>query len=67
MLNGYVRRFATTGKAEFPQDVKREAELLYIHDIVNLIETHKIPRLIVLNLDQTPVQHVPFGKTTLAK
>ena len=67
LLNGYVRRFATTGKAEFPQDVKREAELLYIHDTVNLIETHKIPRLIVLNLDQTPVQHVPFGKTTLAK
>ena len=30
---GYVRRFATTGKVELPQGVKREGELLYIHDI----------------------------------
>ena len=56
---GYVRRFATTGKVKLPQDVKREAELLYIHDIVNLIETHKIPKSMVVNLDQTPVKYVP--------
>ena len=42
---GYVRRFATTGKVELPQGVKRKVELLYIHDIVNLIETHKIPKV----------------------
>ena len=64
---GYVRRFATTGKVELPQGVKREAELLYIHDIVNLIETYKIPKSMVLNLDQTPLKYVPCGKTTLAK
>ena len=45
----------------------REAELLYIHDIVKLIETHKIPKSMVLNSDQTPVKYVPCGKTTLAK
>ena len=64
---GYVRRFANTGKVELPQGVKRGAELLYIHDIVNLIETHKIPKSMVLNLDQTTVKYVPCGKTTLAK
>ena len=32
-------RFATTGKVEMPEGVKREAEILYIKDIVNLIET----------------------------
>ena len=64
---GCVRRFATTGKVELPQGVKREAELLYIHDIVNLIETYKIPKSMVLNLDQTPLKYVPCGKTTLAK
>ena len=63
----YVRRFTTTGKFELPQGVKREVELLYIHDIVNLIQTHKITKLMVLNLDQTPVEYVPSGKTTLAK
>ena len=64
---GYVWSFGTTGKAHVPQCVKREAELLYIHDIVNLIETYKIPNSIVLNLDQTPVKYVPCGKATLAK
>ena len=34
---GYVRRFVTTGKVELPQGIKREAELVYIHDIANLI------------------------------
>ena len=50
---GNVRRFATSGKVELPQGVKRKTKLLYIHDIVNLIETHKIPKSIVLNLDQS--------------
>ena len=64
---GYVRRFPTTGKVKLPQGVKREAELLYIHNILNLIETPKIPKSMALNLDQTPVKYVPCGKTTLAK
>ena len=64
---GYVRRFATSGKVELPQRVKRKTKLLYIHDIVNLTETHKIPKSIVLNLDQTPLKYIPRGKTTLAK
>ena len=64
---GYITRLATTGNVELPQGVKREAELLYIHDTVNLIETHKIPKLMVLNLDQMPVKYIPCGKTTLGK
>ena len=31
---GFVRRFATTGKVEIPEAVQKEAELLFIHDIV---------------------------------
>ena len=64
---GFVRRFATTGKVEIPAGVKREAELLYINDIVNLIETHNIPESMVFNLDQTPLKYVPCGNTTLAQ
>ena len=54
---------------ELPQDLKREAELLYIHDIVNLIATRKIPKSMVLTLDQNqpPVKYVLCGKTTIAK
>ena len=63
----YARRFATTGKVEVAQCVKRGSVLLYIHDIVHFNETHKIPNSMVLNLDQTPVKYVPCGIATLAK
>ena len=32
-----------------------------------MLETHKIPKSMVLNLDQTPVKYVPCDKATLAK
>ena len=37
---GFVRGFVTTGKVEIFEGLKREAELLYINNIVNLIETY---------------------------
>ena len=52
---GYLRRFYTTGKGELPHSVVREAELLHIRAIENLIENYKILKSMVLNLDQTPV------------
>lgn len=55
------------GKVEIPEGVKREAELLFIHDIVQLVEDHEIPKSMILNLDHTPLKYVPCGKTTLAK
>ena len=64
---GFVRRFATTGKLELSEGVKREAELLYINDIMNLIETHNIPKSMVLNLHQTPLKCVPCRNTTHAQ
>ena len=64
---GFVRRSATTGKVEISEGVKRSAELLYINDIVNLIETHNIPKLMVLNLDQIHLKYVACGYTTLAQ
>ena len=35
--NGLRKDVSTTGKVALPQGIKREAELLYIHDIANLI------------------------------
>ena len=64
---GFVRRFTTAGKVEIPEGVKREKELFYITDIVNLTETHNIPKSVVLNLVQTPTKYVPCGNTTLAQ
>ena len=61
---GFVRRFVTTGKVEIPEGVDREAELLYISDIVNLIKTHNIRKSMVLNLDQIPLKYAPCRNTT---
>ena len=63
----FVRRFATTGKIEIPNGIKKEAELRFIHGIVHHIETNKIPESVVLNIDQTPLKYVPCGKTTMAE
>ena len=46
---GFVRRFATTRTVEIPECVKREAELLYIKNTVDLIETHNILKSMVDN------------------
>ena len=64
---GFVRRFVTTGKVEISEGVKRSAELLYINDTVNLIETRNIPKLMVLNLDQIYLKYVACGNATLAQ
>ena len=63
----FVRRFATTGKNEIPDGIKKEAELLFIHDIVHHIERNKISESMVLNIDQTPLKYVPCGKTIMAE
>ena len=63
----FVKRFATTGKVEIPEGVKKEAELLFIHDIFDHIEKNKIPQTMVLNVDQTPLKYVSCGKMTMAE
>ena len=64
---GFVRRMKTTGKPEIPAGAKKEAELLYLHDIISYIEEHNIPSNLVMNLDQTPLKYVPVSHHTLAK
>ena len=31
---GFVRRMETTGKVEIPEAAKKEAELMFLHDII---------------------------------
>ena len=37
---GFTRRMKTTGKVEIPEGAKQEAQLLYLHNIVTLVEEH---------------------------
>ena len=57
----------TTGKIEIPDGAKKEVQLLYLHDIVSLVDDHNIPDSLILNLDQTKVKYIPGANHTLAK
>ena len=57
----------TTGKVEIPEGAKKEAELLYLHNIVAIVEEHEIPPDLIMNLDQTVLKYVPVLHHTMAK
>ena len=54
----------TTGNIEITDEAKKEAQRLYLHDIVSLVGDHNS---IILNLDQTKVKYIPNANQTLAK
>ena len=58
---GFTQRMKTTGKVEIPEGAEQEAGLLYLHNIVTLVEEHNIPRNLILNLDQKPLKYVPVS------
>ena len=57
----------TTGKVEIPEGARKEAELMYLHNIVAIVEENKIPQNLIMNLDQTPLKYVPVSHHTMAK
>ena len=63
---GFVRQMATTGKVPISEEVRKEVEMTYFHSIVTTIENKKIPKSLVINLDQTPSKYVPGCNKTLA-
>ena len=40
---GFKRRMRTRGKVEIPEGAMKEAELLYLHDIVSIVKKRDIP------------------------
>ena len=63
----FKRRMRTTGKVEIPEGARKEAELLYLHDIVSIVEKRDIPSHLVMNLDQISFKYVPAMNHTMAK
>ena len=55
---GFKRWMRTTGKVEIPEGTWKEAELLYLHYIISIVEKHNIPSHLVMNLDQTSLKYV---------
>ena len=57
---GFKKRMWTTGKVEIPEGARKEAELLYLHNIVTIVEKYEIPHSLIMNLDQTPLKYIPY-------
>ena len=57
---------ATAGKVQISEEVRKEVETTYFNSIVSTIENKKIPKSLVINLDQTPSKYVPGCNKTLA-
>lgn len=64
---GFTKRRATTGKIKIPPGAQEEAELKFMHQLVNQIEKYNIPPSLIINFDQTPSKYVPVAPTTMAK
>ena len=64
---GVKKRMRTAGKVEIPEGARKEAELLYLHNIVTIVEKYEIPHSLIMTLDQTPLKFIPAMNHTMAK
>ena len=64
---GFKKQMETTGKVETPEGTRKEAELLYLHNIVTIVKKNEIPHLLIMNLDQTPLKYLSAMNHTIAK
>ena len=55
---GFKKQMETTSKVETPEGTRKEAELLYLHNIVKIVKKNEIPHLLIMNLDQTPLKYL---------
>ena len=61
----FKKRAATSGKIVIPEGARKETELTFLHDIAGKIEQHEIPSSLVLNLNQTPSEHISCSRYTM--
>ena len=62
---GFKKRTCTTSKPEIPELAKKEAKLIFKHQIAEVVERHSIPLPLVMNLDQTPLKYAPVSKLNI--
>ena len=65
--SGWVRRKQTTGKPPLPKGVVEEAGIIFLHQVVQLVEKYRIPPSMIINIDQTPMKYAPVANFTLNK
>ena len=64
---GFKKRTCTTSKPEIPELAKKEAKLIFQHQIADHVERHSIPSSLIMNFDQTLLKYAPVANQTLAR
>ena len=64
---GFIKRASTTSRPEIPYGARKEAELIFHHDIAYKVEKFQIPESLIININQTPSKFAPASSRTLAK
>ena len=55
----FVKRAATTGRSNITKGAKKEAEILFLHQVNDLAEENNIPTSLIMNSDQMSLEYVP--------
>ena len=63
----FMKRAATTGKQGIPEGAKKQAEILFLHQIVDLVEENNILPSLIMNFDQATLKYAPVTGQTLAE
>ena len=53
-----MKRMSTASKADIPEGERPKSELLYLHEIVSLVEELNMPSRLLMNLDQTNFKYM---------
>ena len=62
---GFVKKASTTARPEIPEGARKEAELIFHHEITSLVERYSFPPTIHTNMDQTPLKYAPVSSRTI--
>ena len=64
---GFIKIAVTSGRPEIIEGARKEAEVLFHHQIVEFVEEHNIPPSVILNFDQTSLTYAPVASEMLLR
>ena len=62
----FVKRACTTAWPEINEGARKEAKLIFHHEITSLVEKYSILLTLVINIDQTPLKYALLSSRTMA-
>ena len=66
VIMDFFKRACTTSRPEIPEGALKEADLIFHHETISVVERHSIPPTLVIHIDQTPLKYDPDSSQTMA-